>query len=214
MSDDRTNWLRHPIVNIVLGFVLTGVLGTAITQNFMDQREQEKLRAQVAIDRKLAIQQFTRLNEERRVRAEMMVNALRNGSNDDEVKVARQEYEKAFVAWSVERPGTLLLFRDLLSSENYQIVETGVEESLVEKIFSPIRRCLTAALNHRDERDAVSKTLDACQIDELLAISSSCSLALAVAVSDLVETNSKWVSTESMAELQQQAKGLIAKQCP
>jgi len=214
MSDDRTNWLRHPIVNIVLGFVLTGVLGTAITQNFMDQREQEKLRAQVAIDRKLAIQQFTRLNEERRVRAEMMVNALRNGSNDDEVKVARQEYEKAFVAWSVERPGTLLLFRDLLSSENYQIVETGVEESLVEKIFSPIRHCLTAALSQSDDRDSVSKTLDACQIDELLAISSSCSLALAVAVSDLVETNSKWVSKESMAELQQQAKGLIAKQCP
>jgi hypothetical protein len=214
MSADRTTWLRHPLVSMVLGFILTGVLGTALTQHFLDQREQEKLRAQVALDTKQAIQQFSKLNEERKVRAEMMFRALRSGSNDDEVKTAKQEYEKSYVAWSVERPGTLLLFRDLLSSENYEFVETGFNESLVEKIFSPIRLCLTTSLGHGDDRAAVNKTLGACQIDELLELSSTCSLALAAAVSDLAETHSEWVSTEDMAELQKRARDSIDKQCP
>ena len=214
MSADRTTWLRHPLVSMVLGFILTGVLGTAITQHFLDQREQERLRAQVAIDTKQAIQQFSRLNEERKVRAEMLLKALRSDSNGDEVKTAKQEYEKAYVAWSVERPSTLLLFRDLLSSENYQLVKTGFNESLVGKIFSPIRLCLTTALGHGDDRAAVNSTLEACRIDELLELSSTCSLALAAAVSDLAGTRSEWISTEDMAELQKRARDSIGKECP
>jgi hypothetical protein len=109
MSEGRTSWLKHPLVNMVIGFILTGVLGTAITQHFLDQREQERLRAQVVLDTKQAIQQFSKLNEERKVRAEMVLIALRSDSNSDAVKTARQEYEKAYVAWSVERSGTHLL---------------------------------------------------------------------------------------------------------
>jgi hypothetical protein len=199
---------------MVLGFFLTGVLGTAITQHFLDQREQEKLRAQAALDRKQAIQQFSSLNEARKVRAEIMLKALRGDSDDDAVKTARQEYEKAYVAWSVERPGTLLLFRDLLSSENYQLVETRFTESLVGKIFSPIRLCLTTSLGHGDDRAAVHRTLEACRIDELLELSSTCSLALAAAVSDLAGTHSEWVSTEDLTELRKRARDSIGKQCP
>jgi hypothetical protein len=199
---------------MVLGFILTGVLGTAITQHFLDQREQEKLRAQATLDRKQAIQQFSRLNEARKVRAEIMLKALRGDSNDDAVKTARQEYEKAYVDWSVERPSTLLLFRDLLSSENYQLVETRFTESLMGKIFSPIRLCLTTSLGHGNDRAAVHRTLEACRIDELLELSSTCSLALAAAVSDLAGTHSEWVSTEDLTELQKRARDSIGKQCP
>jgi hypothetical protein len=214
MSEDLTTWLKHPLVNMVIGFLLTGVLGTAITQHFLDQREQERLRAQFALDTKQAIQQFAKLNEERKVRAEMLLRTLRNSSNDDEMKAARQEYETAYVAWSVERPGTLLLFRDLLSSENYELVETGFKESLVGKIFSPIRLCLTTSLGHGDDRAAVNRTLEDCRINELLELSSTCSLALAAAVSDLAGTRSEWVSTEEIAELQKRARDSIGKQCP
>ena len=214
MTTDRADWLRHPLVSVVLGFILTGVLGTAITQHFLDRREQEKLRAQAALDRKQAIQQFTRLNEERKIRAEMMLKALRSNSNVDEVKSAIEEYEKAYVTWSVERPTTLLLFRDLLSSENYQFVEARFTESLVGKIFIPIRLCLATSLSHGDDKIAVNKTLEACRIDELLERSSTCSLALAAAVSDLAETRSEWFSTEDLAEIQKQARDSIGKQCP
>jgi hypothetical protein len=214
MTTDRADWLKHPLVSVVLGFILTGVLGTAITQHFLDRREQEKLSAQMALDRKQAIQQFSKLNEERKVRAEMMLRALRSDPRDDEAKDAIQAYEKAYIAWSVERPGTLLLFRDLLSSENYQLVATAFNESLVEKIFRPIRRCLTTSLGHGEDREAVSKSLEACHIDELLELSSACSLALASAVSDLAEARSEWVSTEDIGEVQKRAREAIGKQCP
>jgi len=214
MNMDKTSWLRHPLVNVVLGFILTGVLGTAITQHFMDQREQEKLRAQMALDRKEAIQQFSRVNAERKVRAEMLLQALRDNSNGDEVKTAIQEYENAYVAWSVERPGTLLLFRDLLSPENYQLVKNGFEESLEGKIFNPMRRCLSTALSQGDDREAVNKTLKSCRIDELLELSGTCSQALAVAVSELAETSSEWVVTEDRMELQKRTRDSISKECP
>jgi hypothetical protein len=199
---------------VVLGFILTGVLGTAITQHFLDRREQEKLRAQLTLDRKQAIQQFSKLNEERIIRAEMVLKALRRDPRDDEVKNANQAYEKAFITWSVERPGTLLLFRELLSSENYQLVATAFDESLVGKIFRPIRRCLTTSLGHGDDREAVIKSLEACRIDELLELSSGCSLALAAAVSDLAETRSAWASPEDIAEVQKRARDAIGEQCP
>jgi len=214
MSAEKADWLRHPVVTMVLGFILTGVLGTAITQHFLDQREQEKLRAQAAVDRKQAIQQFSKLNEERNVRTEIMLRALRNDSNGDEIENAKREYEKAYVTWSVERPGMLLLFRDLLSSENYQLVETGFQENLVGKVFSPIQLCLSTALGHGDDRAEVKGTLEACRIDELVEFSRTCSQALAAAVSDLAGTHSDWISREGMAELQKKARDSIGKKCP
>jgi len=214
MNTDKTHWLRHPLVNVVLGFILTGVLGTAITQHFMDQREQEKLRAQMALDRKEAIQQFSRVNAERKVRAELLLQAMRENSNGDELKTAIQEYENAYVAWNVERPGTLLLFRDLLSPENYHLVEKGFEESLGGKIFSPIRGCLSSALAQGDDRQAVNQTLESCRIDELFELLGTCSQALAVAVSDLAETGSEWVVTEDRMELQKRTRDSISKACP
>jgi hypothetical protein len=213
MTKDRTDWLRHPLVSVVLGFILTGVLGTAITQHFLDQREQEKLRAQMVLDRKQAIQQFSRLNEERKVRAEILVKALRIDPAGNEAKKAIQKYEKAYIGWSTERPGTLLLFRDLLSSENYQLVATAFNEHLVEEVFQPIRRCLTTSLGHGDDRVEVSETLEACRIDELLELSSTCSLALAAAVSDLAETRSGWFSMEDIAEIQKRARNSINEEC-
>jgi hypothetical protein len=55
MSDsnpEQRKWYEHPLANVLVGFLLAGVLGTAITQHFMDRREKEKLRAQAALDRK------------------------------------------------------------------------------------------------------------------------------------------------------------------
>jgi len=213
MSAEKTDWLKHPLVNIVLGFILTGVLGTSITQHFMDQREQEKLRAQLAIDRKEAVQQFSKLNEERKVRADIMLKALRSSAENDEVKKAKQEYENAYVEWSVERPGTLLLFRDLLAPENYRLVESAFKENLVAKIFDPIRHCLTVALDQSKDKAVVTKTLDACGIDELLERSSTCSQALAAVVSDLAETSSEWGSKQDTEERQKSARDSIAKHC-
>lgn len=214
MSVERMTWLKHPMVNMVVGFILTGVLGTAITQHFMDLREQEKLRSQVTIDKKKAIQQFSRLNEARIVHAELMLKVLRSNSSDTEIKSSRQEYKKAYVAWSVERPGMLLLFRDLLSRENYHLIKARFTESLVGKIFDPIRLCLTQSLEHGENRDAVNKTLKDCRIDELLELSGTCNLALASAVSDLAGTHSEWIATDGVVELKKQVYNSINTQCP
>ena len=214
MSEERMTWLKHPMVNMIVGFILTGVLGTTITQHYLDLREQEKLRTQGTLDRKQAIQQFAKLSEARIVHAELMLKVLRSHSSDKEIKASRQEYRKAFVAWSVERPGMLLLFRELLSSENYQLVKTQITQSLEGKIFDPIRLCLTRSLEHGDDRAAVNKTLKECRIDELLELSGTCSLAMATAVSDLAGAHSEWILADDSEEIKKRAFHSINQQCP
>jgi hypothetical protein len=115
-------------------------------------------------------------------------------------------------AWNAQV--RIFFFRNLLSSENYQLVESGIKESLVGKIFNPMRLCMTTALGDRDDKAELNKTLKACRIDELLERSSTCSLALAAAVSDLAGTRSEWVATKDIAELQKRARDSIGKLCP
>lgn len=143
-----------------------------------------------------------------------MVQAIRDDPNDSDVETVYQAYEKAYVAWSIERPITLLLFRDLLSSENYALIENKFSESLEGQILRPMRLCPATSLGHGDNRAAINDTFDACQIDELLELSSKCSLAMAAAVSDLVETPSEWASIKYMEEQQKQARKSIREQCP
>jgi len=214
MSTENKEWLSHPLVSLVFGFLLTGVLGTVITQHFFDQREQEKLRAQLSIDKKHAVMQFSKLNEERRVRGELMLDALRTNVDSDDLKAAKQAYENAYVNWSVERPATLLLFRELLSPENYQLVKSRLEESLIEKIFTPIRVCLTESFKHGNDKAKINKTLEACRIDELLEQGRICGQALAAAVSDLAGESSEWTSTKDMEALRKGAREAITNHCP
>lgn len=212
MSEARADWLKHPLVNVVVGFILTGVLGTAITQHFLDQRAKETLQAQIALDRKKAVQQFSELNESRRVRAEILLRALHSGDSDA-LKPAREEYEKAYVAWSVEQQGVLLLLRDLLAPEDHQLVKARLEEVLVGKIFNPLRSCLTAAYDHRNDRAAAIKSLDDCQADELVKHSGTCARALAGAVSDLAGAHSAWASEGQSADLRKRARDAIQQAC-
>jgi len=213
MSEARTDWLKHPLVNVVIGFILTGVLGTAITQHFLDRRAKETLEAQIALDRKKAVQQFSELNESRRVRAEILLRALRS-ADSDALKPAREEYEKAYVAWSVEQQGVLLLLRDLLAPEDHQLVKARLQEVLVGKIFNPLRSCLTAAYDQRSDRPAAIKTLDDCQVDELLKRSGTCARALASAVSDLAGAHSAWASEGQATDMRKRARDAIQQACP
>lgn len=213
MSETRTDWLKHPLVNVVVGFILTGVLGTAITQHFLDRRAQETMEAQVALDRKKAIQQFSELNESRIVRAEILLRALRSGDGDA-LKPARAEYEKAYVAWSVEQQSVLLLLRDLLAPEDHQLVKARLREVLVGKIFDPLRSCLTASFDQRNDRAAAIKTLDDCRVDELLERSGTCARALAAAVSDLAGARSAWASEDQSADSRKRARDAIQQSCP
>ena len=213
MSEARTDWLKHPLVNVVVGFILTGVFGTAITQHFLDQRAKETLQAQIALDRKKAVQQFSELNESRKVRAEILLHALRSG-DDEELKSAKREYEKAYVTWSVEQQGVLLLLRDLLAREDHQLVKGRLQEVLVGKIFDPLRSCLTAAYAHRNDRAAAIKALDDCRANELLERSGTCARALAGAVSDLAGAHSAWASDGQSADLRKRARDSIQQACP
>ena len=79
----KKNFLDHPMTTMVIGFLLTGVLGTAFTQYFMHRRDQENLRIEAVITRKEAVRELSHLMASRLLQAELLVEAIASVQRGD-----------------------------------------------------------------------------------------------------------------------------------
>jgi hypothetical protein len=66
------NFLRHPLATMLIGFVLTGVVGTVLTNHFANLRQQEAKAIEQREVRRKAVLEASRLFSERLGRAEML----------------------------------------------------------------------------------------------------------------------------------------------
>jgi hypothetical protein len=141
-------WYEHPMANMVVGFLLTGVIGTALTQNFMGRREREKLRAQAAVERKETIKTVSELLAANQLQAELLVEAVEAGEAPEKVEQRKDEYEQAYKAWRTQRAGLTLLARELMTEEQFvqfvQFVQFDefVGRRLNDGTVVPLRQCL------------------------------------------------------------------------
>jgi hypothetical protein len=88
--------LRHPLANIVVGFLLTG---GALTNDFTRQRTQEA-HMQAQLDaREEAITGLASLNAEQAARAEQLLKAIQSGSSKEDVAKLADLYEAASIRW-------------------------------------------------------------------------------------------------------------------
>ena len=153
MSSDeeqrRRSLLRHPLVIVVVSFALSGLLGTAFSQ-WLSKQAEETARIRTEADaRKVAVQNFSRYVYERRARAEMLASSFRRKAPIDEVKERKRLYDDVYVRWNSNHQANLFLIRDVLRSEQYSLLESAVEFTLVGKIFGPLDACLTRAYDSR-----------------------------------------------------------------
>jgi hypothetical protein len=182
MSENKTekerSWLSHPLTTMIVGFLLTGVLGTALTQNFMDRREREKLRSQAVIARKEAVKELSELMAARQLHAQLFVEAIESGASSEEIAQRKAEHQEAYETWRTRRASTMLLARDLMSDAHYRDFVQFVDIRLVENTFVPIRGCISDAFLKSKERKSALTAIERCDVNGLIQRSIKCGDAI------------------------------------
>lgn len=176
--------LKHPLANVVIGFLLTGVLGTALTQYFIGQREKQARQSELAATRKESIANLSALNAEYIARAEMLLAAVERGdlASAEDLKAM---FDDASVRWKTESNPTLMAARDVLPSEVYMQFRDRVSEEFHDRFLSPIGTCLNDAKEKVAQGDDVATLLASCRVREYLEQASDCSEALLDMLYDL-----------------------------
>ena len=106
------------MTKVIVGFLLTGVVGTALTQYLFDRRKDEQLRAQRAQDRQDALDIAIQLMGEGQIRIELLGEAPLRDEALEEIDRLRAAQEDDAIEWRKEVPRLLLSARDLLSDAN------------------------------------------------------------------------------------------------
>lgn len=169
--------LKHPLVNVVVGFLLTGVLGTTLTQYYIVQREKQKQQHELATTRKESIATLSTLNAEYLARAGMLLAAVDRG-DEDSIKKLRAVFDDAAMRWQIEKPPTILAARDVLPEEIYLQFRDHLNKGFRERFMVPLGECLENAKEELAEGGDVASVLPDCGAHDYLTQAMACSRVL------------------------------------
>jgi len=166
--------LKHPLANVIVGFVLTGVLGTSITQYYLVLREKQSAQYELAQTRKESIAALATLNAEYLAHAERVLATVDRG-NKAAAKEHMQKFDDAALRWQVEKPPVLLSTRDVLPEALYLQFRDQINARFRDQFLVPFGTCVSNAVDELAAgRDAAAVT-KACRAREYLVQAKACS---------------------------------------
>lgn len=172
-------WLLHPIASIIVGFVLTGILGSYLSTQFQyDMQKRQRALQQQQQDYDLAlrsIESFTNLIYSRRTYAVMLQSALLRNASLLEVTQRKRDYDISYIQYNSKLQTALFGIRRATGAMSYSPFEKVCETDL-RRPFSLLDECLTEAYDVRTGVKASSSLT--CDIDNLLRIALNCSYAV------------------------------------
>lgn len=224
----KLGWLSHPIANVIVGFFLTGVVGTLFTQHFFDRRQDEQLRAHHLQHRKEVIEFIAQRVAGFQMRAELLVNDIQNSASkyeirkqkqayDDafskyEVRRQKRAYDDAFIKWRTDNPAVLLLIKDLLNPAEYQRFRQSVISKLHTGAIAPVRECLQKAYASAAHPEQAAEILEACDIRGRLQIINRCANAIAEQLHELT-AEVAGVGAKTNADRRTELEQQVERQC-
>jgi hypothetical protein len=169
--------LKHPLANVVVGFLLTGVIGTTITQYYIALREKQAQQRVLATTRKQSIAELSALNAEYIARAEMVLAAIDRG-DEGSAKELKAMFDEATVRWQTEKAPSLMAAREVLPHEIYLQFRDRLNKGFRARFLAPFSRCAKRAVDARTEGGNVANVLQECRARDYLAQASTCSQTL------------------------------------
>ena len=88
-------FLRHPMATMLIGFVLTGIVGTILTNHFVNLRQKEAAAIERREVRRKVVLEASRLFSERLGHAEMLSIALESRAPREAIVRLKQLYDEA-----------------------------------------------------------------------------------------------------------------------
>lgn len=169
--------LKHPLVNVIVGFLLTGVLGTTITQYYLALREKQKAQHDLTVARKESIAALSTLNAEYLARAGRILAAVEHG-DEAGARELQSDFNDAAVRWQIKKPPTLLGARDALPEDLYSELRDHLDKGFRERFLLPFGQCMESAMDELAAGGDVAGTLRDCRAREYLVQATACSRVL------------------------------------
>jgi hypothetical protein len=169
--------LKHPTANMIIGFLLTSVLGAGITNYYSAKRQQEKQYEEMVATNKATIAKLASLNAERLARAEQLVTALERGELDS-VKELQKMYQETELRWKMESSPALMAARQVLPQEKFYRFREYMENEYRSRFLTPISQCIEQANQAIDDESSMADILQSCQIREYLQQAENCNTAI------------------------------------
>ena len=159
--------LAHPLTSVIVGFILTGIIGWALTNWYNERQKQNDLARARFENGTAAAQDFARVVYRRYTRATMLDSALLREAEPEEVRQRKKEYDEAYADWGASLQANLFVIRKLTGKFEYSALESPVENTLVPA-FTSIDQCLTKAYDARLRGQSPTPILRACKMKEQL----------------------------------------------
>lgn len=132
--------LRHPITLTLVGFLLTSLVGTWISQSIADRAQRDEERGAALA----AVQSFASSAAELRVQQGVFEAALRREVSREALSATKVDYDRAYVQWNSERYKSYLLVRSFFGFTYSNFAEQLVSRT-IHQDFRAVNTCLTQA---------------------------------------------------------------------
>jgi len=130
--------LKHPLVSVLIGFLLTGVAGTLLA-NYFQAQEKKRLLQREAYSH---VRQFSQALSLRTTEGGYLRSAMSRKTNKETLLGRKKSYDEAVKEWNTNYTSHLLTFREYSGSRDPIFIERNIENDLVP-ILRAIDVCLT-----------------------------------------------------------------------
>ena len=201
-TEKKSSWaeiLKHPMANMVVGFLLTTVVGTGITNYYtMKQREQKRHEDMVETNKK-TVALLASLNAERLAQAEMLLTELEEGNEENSKKLIKM-YKETKLRWKKESTPALLAARLVLPQEKYYRFRNYMENEYRTRFLTTIGKCLNEASDAIEHGKPVAELLKSCRVREYLKHAGRCNIALLDTLYEMARGTIDDYDTDTLAE--------------
>lgn len=157
MSEDKKHWSRHPVLVVAISFLLSGVIGAAISYQFNEAAKHRENDQREFLARQESVRTFSKLLYHRRVRAELLASSIIRGASETEIISRKNGYDQAYIEWNTNIQNSLFIAREIYKEDEYSLLENLVETRLVFGILSPLDSCLTRSFDEQMRNGGGSK---------------------------------------------------------
>lgn len=206
--------LRHPLTAVVIGFMLSGVVGTMLTGHIARLRQQEQAMTEARETRRKAVMEMSRMLSEMVMRMEMLSNAIDRHASPAVVTELKKLSDEANARWLQNRHQTMLLAREVLGKEDYERMRADIDQRLAVKRARPLRECLDRASALAVTGEDGSEVLAQARADDRLKELRLGAEALVDGLYELTLIPQSDASDSDAARVRQRVQSQIEAVCP
>jgi len=208
-NSEKKSWtevLKHPMSNMIVGFLLTSVLGAGITNYYSSKRQQEKQYEEMVNINKKTIATLATLNAERLARAEQLLVALERGELES-AKELQKMYKETELRWKMESSPALMAARQVLPHAEFYRFREYMENEYRNRFLVPLSLCIDQADKAIDGGTPVMEVLVSCKAQKYLVQAGHCNTAILDVLYEMAQGS---IDEYSKSELEEQK--LVHKQ--